>query len=39
MEVVHITLDDAPAMIAEGSITDAKTVIGLTLAIQHLRAG
>lgn len=33
MEVVHVALDDTPAMIASGEITDAKTVIGLTLAL------
>lgn len=33
MEVVRIPLADTPAMIAAGDITDAKTVIGLTLAL------
>jgi 8-oxo-dGTP pyrophosphatase MutT (NUDIX family) len=33
MEIVHVALADTPAMIAAGEITDAKTVIGLTLAL------
>ena len=33
LEVVHIPLADAPGLIAAGDITDAKTVIGLTLAL------
>jgi ADP-ribose pyrophosphatase len=33
MEVVRVALADTPAMIAAGEITDAKTVIGLTLAV------
>jgi ADP-ribose pyrophosphatase len=33
MELVEVALADTPAMIAEGTITDAKTVIGLTLAL------
>lgn len=37
MEVVRVALADTPAMIAAGEITDAKTVIGLTLALS--RAG
>ncbi len=37
MEVVHVALDDTPAMIAAGEITDAKTVIGLTLALDRTR--
>ncbi len=31
MTVVRVALDDALAMIADGRITDAKTIIGLTL--------
>ena len=31
MEVVHVALDDVPAMIADGRIRDAKTIIGLLL--------
>jgi 8-oxo-dGTP pyrophosphatase MutT (NUDIX family) len=38
MEVVLVPLADAPAMIADGRITDAKTVIGLTLALERLRS-
>lgn len=33
MEIVHVPLSDAAAMIAAGEITDAKTVIGLTLTL------
>jgi 8-oxo-dGDP phosphatase len=36
MEVVRIPLAEAPARIAAGEITDAKTVIGLTLALDAL---
>ena len=32
MEVVEVALDEVPAMIADGRITDAKTIIGLLLA-------
>jgi len=32
MEVVEVALDDVPAMIADGRIRDAKTIIGLLLA-------
>lgn len=32
LEVVRVPLADTPAMVAAGEITDAKTVIGLTLA-------
>lgn len=38
MEIVQLPLAEAPAMIADGRITDAKTVIGLTLAIERLRS-
>jgi ADP-ribose pyrophosphatase len=36
MEIVHVALSDTPAMIAAGQITDAKTVIGLSLAVARL---
>jgi len=39
MEIVRVPLVEAPRMIAEGMITDAKTVIGLTLAAARLRSG
>ena len=32
MEVVRIPLAEAPALIARGEVTDAKTVVGLLLA-------
>ena len=32
MEVVEVALDDVPAMIADGRITDGKTIIGLLIA-------
>lgn len=38
LEVVRVPLVDTPAMIAAGEITDAKTVIGLTLALARPRA-
>ncbi|MEI7886314.1 MAG: NUDIX hydrolase [Actinomycetes bacterium] len=37
MEVIRVPLIDTPAMMAAGDITDAKTVIGLSLAIALLR--
>ena len=40
MTVEHIALDDVPAMIGDGRLVDAKTIIGLTLArerLSHLR--
>ena len=36
MEIVRVPLPRTAAMNAAGEITDAKTVIGLTLALQHL---
>ncbi len=33
-----VALADVPAMIADGRLTDAKTIIGLLLASQHLAA-
>ena len=32
MEIVRVPLADAPRLIAEGEVTDAKTVVGLLLA-------
>lgn len=37
MEIVSVPLSATPAMIASGEITDAKTVIGLTLALARQR--
>ena len=37
MELVTVPLADTAAMIARGEITDAKTVIGLTMALAQLR--
>lgn len=37
MEIVRVALPDTPAMIAAGEITDAKTVIGLSLALARTR--
>ncbi len=37
MTIEHIALADAPAMITDGRILDAKTIIGLTLARERLR--
>ena len=37
MDVVLVPLEQTPAMIGSGEITDAKTVIGLSLAIALLR--
>lgn len=39
MEIVHLPLDDALAMIDRGEIQDAKTVIGLLAADRRLRLG
>jgi ADP-ribose pyrophosphatase len=36
MDIVRVSLADTPAMIADGRITDAKTVIGLTLALARV---
>ena len=38
MTIEHVPLADVPAMIAAGRIIDAKTIIGLLLALEHLRA-
>lgn len=37
MTIEHVSLDDVPAMIADGRLVDAKTIIGLTLARERLR--
>lgn len=37
MTVEHVALADVPAMIADGRLRDAKTIIGLTLTIERLR--
>ena len=37
MELLHVPLDDALAMVDRGEIADAKTVVGLLLADRHLR--
>lgn len=39
MEVLHVPLDDALAMVDRGEIVDAKTVVGLLLADRRLRTG
>ena len=36
MTVERIPLDDVPAMIADGRLCDAKSIIGLTLALRRL---
>jgi 8-oxo-dGTP pyrophosphatase MutT (NUDIX family) len=36
MTVEHHALDDVPALIADARITDAKTIIGLTLTLRRL---
>jgi len=36
MTVEHVSLTDVPAMIADGRLTDAKTIIGLTLTRARL---
>ena len=36
MTIERVALDDAPRLIADGTICDAKTIIGLSLARQHL---
>ncbi|HUP85852.1 MAG TPA: NUDIX hydrolase [Acidimicrobiales bacterium] len=37
MTIERVSLDDVPSMIASGAISDAKTVIGLTLVRESLR--
>jgi 8-oxo-dGTP pyrophosphatase MutT (NUDIX family) len=36
MTIERVALADVPAMISDGRLVDAKTVIGLTLALSHL---
>jgi 8-oxo-dGTP pyrophosphatase MutT (NUDIX family) len=36
MSVEHIALDDVPELIVSGELTDAKSVIGLTLTMRRL---
>jgi ADP-ribose pyrophosphatase len=36
MTVEHLSLDDVPDLIASGELTDAKSVIGLTLTMRRL---
>lgn len=36
MTIVRVPIDDVPGMIARAEITDAKTIIGITLALRHL---
>jgi len=36
MTIERVPVDDVPAMIASGALIDAKTIIGLTLALRHL---
>ncbi len=38
MTIEHVALSDVPAMIADGRLLDAKTIIGLTLARDRLSA-
>ncbi len=37
MEVVEVPFDDVATMIVDGTLVDAKTIIGLTLALQRLQ--
>jgi len=36
MTIERVPVDDVAAMIASGALIDAKTIIGLTLALRHL---
>lgn len=36
MEIVHLSLHDVPGLIAAGTLTDAKTLVGLLAAREHL---
>lgn len=38
MTIERVPLADVPAMIADGSLIDAKSIIGLLLALRHLGA-
>jgi 8-oxo-dGTP pyrophosphatase MutT (NUDIX family) len=35
LEVVEVALSEVPAMVADGRLRDAKTIIGLLLALRH----
>ena len=35
MEVVRVPLADVPRLVSSGEVTDAKTVVGLLLAVEH----
>lgn len=39
MDLLHVPLDDALAMIERGEITDAKSVVGLLMTDRRLRLG
>jgi ADP-ribose pyrophosphatase len=39
MTIERVALDDVPGLIAAGEITDAKTIIGLSLTLLGLRTG
>jgi hypothetical protein len=36
MTVEHVPLDEVPALLASGDLVDAKSIIGLLLAREHL---
>ena len=36
LEIEHVALADVPAMVADGRLRDAKTIIGLLLALRHV---
>jgi ADP-ribose pyrophosphatase len=36
MTIERVAIDEVPGMIASGELIDAKTIIGLTLALRHL---
>ena len=36
LEVVHLPLTEVPARVADGTLADAKTIIGLLLALRHV---
>jgi hypothetical protein len=36
MSIERVAVDDVTAMIASGELIDAKTIIGLILALRHL---
>ncbi|MCP3857161.1 MAG: NUDIX hydrolase [Actinomycetia bacterium] len=39
MTIERVKLDQVPALIASGELTDAKTIIGLSLTLQRLGSG